>query len=139
MKKSKKVSIDLSQEYYPKEAVIITCCQFLRDNYVFLEKRKDIRVMLTPKKAGGLQKIEREFRNELINNTLRYYISQKNKGIREYIVKTALFCSQPEEAADDLLLKELEGAQAAGWQEDPLGIAIPWEEKNRKNKDKKKK
>lgn len=135
MKKNNSALITVDREYYPKEAIITTCCRFLGDNYIFLENEGNatIRVTLTPKRTTAeFKKIKGEFKNELIDNTLRYNISQRNKEIRECIIKTALFFSQPHEAAGDSPFKELEEAQMQDWKEDPLGIAIPWQEKHKR-------
>ena len=134
-RKTDTFAIKLDKDYYPKEAVLTTCCQFLKDNYIFLKNDGcGIDVILTPKKCAESKNIEYEFRDELFNNALRYNISQRNKNMRECIVKTALFCSQPRGDSDDFLFQDLEGAQAQDWKDDPLGIAIPWEEKQTKAK-----
>lgn len=138
--KDRSIVVKLEKDYYPKEAIVTTSCQFLRDNYVFLENDgRVIKVTLTPKEKAGSKKIKQEFQNELINNTLRYNIAQKNSRIREYIIKTALFFSQPRENTDGFLFpdKELKQAQTQDWEDDPLGIAIPWGEKRKKIKKKK--
>lgn len=141
MKKNNSLIIKVNTEYYPKEAIITTCCQYLKDNYIFLEKlpRSNgyTKVTLTPKEVkriGKFKRVKEEFKNELINNTLRYNIAQKNKNIREYVIRSALFFSQPKKTQDNFLLQNLEKTQTQNWKEDPLGIAIPWEEKHKKRK-----
>ncbi len=100
-----------------------------------------------------------EFDNELVHQALRLRVSAANQKIREFIVTKALVSAQPaaasvEAASDaacpecaqapsapegapaqidealekeiDRLLAEIESGDGAG---DPLGVAVPWEEK----------
>lgn len=128
----KEIVIRLDSDCYPKEAILATCYRFIDNNYIFLEReqgpRKKIRVSITPKHAKNVVNLEREFKNELVNNSLRCKIAEKNKKLREYIVKTALFFSQPKETIDSLLFED-SGKKERDWEKDPLEIAIPWEEK----------
>jgi His-Xaa-Ser system protein HxsD len=150
MTKNSGVQIRLDGAYYPKEAVISTCCQFLADNYVFLEKAgsSDIKVTLAPKgNAGKASKLLREiFQSELMSNTLRYNVSLRNKDLRDYIIKSALVFSQGSGAQSSSALADLEkdskkylAAQGDDWKDDPLGIAVPWEDKKKKKPKAKKK
>ncbi|MFA6217183.1 MAG: hypothetical protein WDL87_06000 [Candidatus Omnitrophota bacterium] len=145
MKKTKTIELKLSSDIFSKEAVITTCCQFLNDTYAFLEKlpgqSNDINVCLTPKDSHvSLADLRESFKNELISNTLRYNIALRNKDIREHIIKTALFFSQ---ASAPVEKTTFEGQQEIGleqdWEEDPLKIAIPWEEKHKTAQAKKRK
>jgi len=137
MKKNRQITIGVDLKVYPLEAVYVTSYVFLDKAYIFLdsENKNKIRVSLKPK-SDSLRKspdvIKREFMDELLNNTLRYSISNRNSKIREYIVKEALFFSQPQKGIDALITKEED------WKEDPLEIAIPWEEKYSKSKKKRK-
>lgn len=142
---NKSLEITLNTEHYPKEAVITTCCQYLQDSYIFVSKlprsKEDIKVTLTPKKGSCLT--AEEFKNELMHNALRYNIAHRNKDIREYIIKTALLYAQNVKSAKSAskstlreqdLTKDYIEPNEEDWKEDPLGIAIPWEEKSRKKK-----
>ena len=71
----------------------------------------------------SLNKLEGDFLNELLNQGLRYKISKQNKRIREYIVGMALLGSVGKEETEE---------DEEDWQEDPMGIAVPWEEKYKK-------
>jgi His-Xaa-Ser system protein HxsD len=145
MKKSKEIELKISSDIFSKEAVITTCCQFLNDTYAFLEKlpgkNNDIAIRLTPKEPGVSHAELREcFKNELINNTLRYNIAERNKDIREHIIKTALFFSQGSGPVEKNIFDSgQDTALDKNWEEDPLKIAIPWEEKNRTKPGKKRK
>lgn len=107
MKKNQKQEINTAEiildiKMYPREPLLATCCVFMDAYYVWFDLTRDnkrYRVILTPKngsnKRADNQKTAGEFRNELINNALRYQIASRNQRIREYIVKEALFFSQP--------------------------------------------
>ncbi|MDD4907705.1 MAG: hypothetical protein PHJ00_01425 [Candidatus Omnitrophica bacterium] len=151
MGKNTSIEMKLDAACYPKEAVISTCCQFLADNYVFLEKAgsaDDIKVTLTPKEGAGrsARQIKEVFQNALVSNALRYNVSQKNKDLRDYIIKSALVFSQGSAVKSGSALADLEkdskkylAAQGDDWKDDPLGIAIPWEEKKKRPAGKRKK
>jgi len=107
--------------------------------------------------ADARAALEGEFRNELLHQALRLKVSEANRKIREFIVTKALISAQPAAAlaaapgaaaADscpdcasapaappmdpelekeiDRLLAVVEGESGAS---DPLGVAVPWEEK----------
>jgi hypothetical protein len=87
-----------------REPLMATCCVYVDKYFVWLDLTKDKRsylVYLTPQQAGGRVEPERlagEFYNELLSNCLRYTISARNQKIREYVVREALFFSQPKRA-----------------------------------------
>ena len=63
-----------------------------------------------------------EFLNELLSYSLRLKISDSNKKIKELIVGQALVGSISNEDEDDF------------YEDDPLGIAVPWEDTYKKDK-----
>lgn len=134
------MKIVLSKNLYPMEAVINASYNFLEKAYIFLDENKknnSIVVYFKNKKKPNekaFKKLKNEFINELINCSLRYQISKNNKKVREYIIGRALYT--PFASTE---LENLEDNKELDYQEDPLGIAIPWEEKygkpeNKKNK-----
>src|SRR3989339_902529 len=95
-----KIKIKLDIGIYPLEAVYAACYMFIDRVYIYLED------------------INGEFLNELLHCVYRINIAKNNKKIREYIVEKALFSAiSQSDNEDDLIF------------DDPLGIAIPWEEK----------
>lgn len=119
-----KITFLLNSKIVSLEAVYSACHAFLDKFYVFLDKKNEnIIVALQPKNTDkiNLKTIEGEFRNELLSNLLREKISQNNAKIREFIISQALYSSVSSEMSE--LLSDND------YQEDPLGIAIPWEEK----------
>ena len=71
-----------------------------------------------------LKSLRGEFMNELLYNALRSQTATNNKKIREYIIGRALY-------ATPILSPNLglEPEEALDYKNDPLGIAVPWEEK----------
>lgn len=118
------LKLKFNSQVYPPEAVYSTCYVFIDRAYLFLDgdPRKEIRAMIKGKKNLSKKQLENlagEFLNELLSATLRINLAQHNKKIRQLIVERALVS-----AAEG---NNLSGA--ASYTEDPLGIAIPWEEK----------
>jgi len=125
--------ISLNPKIYPLEAIYGACYVFIDRAYLFLDgdPNKEVTIYikgksnLTPKK---LEALAGEFENELLNYTLRLALAKNTRKVRETIVEKALFSALPQEET-----REEEGV----FKEDPLGIAVPWEEKYGKGKKKK--
>lgn len=135
---NKVIEFNLSNKVYNLEAILNTCYIFVDRAYIFLDsdsKGERISVALKIKKKASqkqIKQIEGEFTNNLLHNNLRYKINKNNKKITEYIVSAALYSSLSD--ADTV-----NSFEKLDYQEDPLGIAIPWEEKYGKKKSKRKK
>lgn len=119
---------------YSLEAVYKAAYIFVDRAYIFLDSRssKKVTVFLKGKKKLSSKKLEDlkgEFLNELLNCTLRVRVAARNKKIREMMVGQALISA----------LGDQSGVQDESWQDDPLGIAIPWEEKYAEDSKKKQK
>lgn len=134
-----KMTFLLNSKITSLETIYSTCYAFIDKFYIYLDKKKEnIIVTLRPKENQPKEKInskiiEGEFRNELLNNLLREKIAKNNSKIREYILGQALYSSMPSE------IEEFLSKTGEDYVEDPLGIAVPWEEKTKlKNKTKKK-
>ncbi len=131
--KNNTIKFFLNLQDYPLEAIYGTAYVFLDKAYLFLDSRlaKKIEVSLKGKKKltkKQLEDFKGEFLNELLNYTLRINLAKHNRKIREYIVGQALFSALGEE--------ELAKEDKIGYKNDPLGIAVPWEEKyGKKNSD----
>lgn len=124
------MKISLDTKIYPLEAIYGASYVFIDRAYIFLDSavKNKIIVFIKVKNnitATELEKIKGEFLNELLNYSLRLNLSRENKRIREYIVKQALFAAA-----------NVEDDQLQGYEDDPLGIAIPWEEKYGKTEEK---
>lgn len=100
-RKTGAVEIRVNKSIAPREPLMATCCVFIDKYFVWIDLSKDKRwyqVYLTPQQGGtkvDAGRLAGEFHNELISNCLRYSISARNQKIREYVVREALFFSQP--------------------------------------------
>jgi His-Xaa-Ser system protein HxsD len=108
---------------YSLEAVYGACYIFLDRYYISLERPAEntIRVKAQPK--VGVEPniaIEGEFKNELLNQVLREKIAARNARLREYIIGRALYGAETQ--------AEIPGATQS-YLDDPMGIAVPWEDK----------
>ncbi len=98
------VEIVVDKAIYPKEPLLATCCVFLDNCYILLDlikngKKYKVKLWLKSElnKEINIKDLPGEFYNELLNNVLRYEIASRNQKIREWIVREALFFSQPKE------------------------------------------
>ena len=137
-----RVVVPVDTTVYPLDAVYGAAYVFLDRAYVVLEKDKatTIRVSLTsktPATRDALMALGGEFVNELLNQAIRANLDESARKIREYIVVKSHYGRGTGGTMDiegllDQTLKE-------AFDEDPLDIAVPWEEKYGKKEDKKKK
>jgi len=132
-KKKNELVISLNPKIYPLEAIYGACYVFIDRAYLFLDgyPKKEIKVSIMGKqelKLKDLEKIAGEFKNELLNYTLRLSIAKNTRKIRETIVERALFSALPRD--EEIALEK----EDKTFEEDPLGIAVPWEEKYKKKK-----
>ena len=144
-KKTKIILID--SKLYSLEAVYGAAYSFLDKIYIYLERgpKSKIKVILRGRAGFSEKKLENlkgEFLNELINFSLREQISKRNQKIREYVVTRALVSALGEMPrqipfSEKRLSKTKNNKKI--WQKDPLGIAVPWEEKKSTKKPRRKK
>ncbi|MDD2227353.1 MAG: His-Xaa-Ser system protein HxsD [Clostridia bacterium] len=145
-------TIIVDTKIYSLRAIFSTAYVFLDNYYIFLEGLEDDKIQIrikSKKENEELEKIIDEFKNELINASLRLRISEENKKIREVIVTSALYgrveplnrnspkviCKNCEEG---FKINDPEGI-CKTWEEshsdgkinnDPEGICKTWEETN---------
>lgn len=154
---TKSVELVLNPKIYPLEAIYAASYAFIDKLYIFLDgdPNSKIKIKLTPKTANSSlnqnsNSLKEEFLNELVNHTLRYQISKENKNLREFILGTALLGSlgklNPSKdffTDKDSINEELDKVQDRDETfsnesetafDDPLGIAVPWEEKFKPHK-----
>jgi His-Xaa-Ser system protein HxsD len=125
------VVVSVNPKVYPIGAVHSAAYVFMEDSFVVLDgdPEKKITVKLRPKeKNKNLEELGRGFNDELLNYAVYNTQSEKNRVVKEAIVQKALFTNQGEEC------KECAETEEESYIDDPLGIAIPWEENPKKNK-----
>jgi len=140
MGKQISITFIVDTNIYSMEAVYAASYAFIDKAYVYLsgDPRSVVKIRLKPKVKGDFYFTRGEFMNELLNAALRVRISERNKQVREYIVGTALLgatgevpsIARPSNQADrsDEYVN-FSGVVDNAWEDDPLGIAVPWEEK----------
>lgn len=133
--KNNLLELRFKPQMYPLEAIYSTCYVFIDRAYLFLcgSPQKEVKITIKGKKNLSKKQLESlagEFLNELLSAALRINLAQHNKKIRERIIERALVSAA---GAEEENLSE-----SMNHLNDPLGIAIPWEEKyNKKSAEKK--
>jgi His-Xaa-Ser system protein HxsD len=130
---------------YPTDVLFGTAFGFLDRCFVFLDMvdKDRVRVELTARPGVDPAAVVGEFKNELVNQAVRLRLAKQTEEVRTMVVGRAIGQSIPvaEEAPQpapvpfpaDLppevakILAEEE--ESLDFLDDPLGIAVPWEEK----------
>lgn len=132
-----RATIDLDAGLYPLEAVYGAAYVFIDRCYVLLDRPEPtkLRVVLSPKKrdddvAAQLREMVGELANELLSAAWRHQITQENRARIEAVTLSAISGAMGPPSLDDL--ESFDFTEEAF--EDPLGIAMSWEEKYSKKK-----
>ncbi len=131
------VSMRVDASLYPLEAVYAAAYVFIDRCFVFLDKPEPekIRVSLAAKKGvlegEAVRDIVGEFANELLSCAWRAQIARENRSIIEAVTAQALSGARGAPSLDELEAFDFSDETF----EDPLGIAMSWEEKYAKKKD----
>lgn len=127
------VQIEFDESFYPKDAVYGAAYVFIDRCYVHLDRAGDNRVRVTLRaKSGSLadgQALAGELQNELLSQAWRLSIAAENRQLIESITARALGGAAGPPGLDELLAMDIDEATAF---DDPLGIAMSWEEKYKK-------
>ena len=128
------VQLRVDARLYPLGAIYAASYVFLDRCYVLLDKPDEhgVRVTLAPKKGGTDEAVLRtfvgEFSNELLSAAWRREIAQENRAVIEMVTSQAISAAMGPPSLDDLASFDF-GDESF---EDPLGIAMSWEEKYKK-------
>jgi His-Xaa-Ser system protein HxsD len=129
------VEIELDEGLYPKDAIYGAAYAFIDRCFVHLDRVADQRIKVTMRaksaNAADTQGWAGEFQNELLGQAWRRQIVDENKGFIEAITTRALGGAAGPPGLDELLAMDINEESAF---EDPLGIAMSWEEKYTKKK-----
>ena len=127
------VELELDEGLYPKDAIYGAAYVFIDRCYVHLDRAGDrrIKVTLRSKKGAPLdsQACAGELENELLAQAWRRQIIDENRQLIEAITTRALGGAAGPPGLDELLAMDIGDATAF---DDPLGIAMSWEEKYKK-------
>lgn len=132
------ILVNINPDLYGLKAVYGAAYNFLDQAYIYLTGDPDekIEIQLKGKEkldSGKLEELAGEFLNELVNVKFRYFVSDKNQKIREYVVSTALRGASSELGHDQSKLRHKTKKDEPDWKKDPENISTPWEEKNKVN------
>jgi len=129
------IALEFDEELYPRDAIHGAAYVFLDRCYLHLDRAADkrVRVMIRSKagKPADTQGLAGDFENELLGQAWRRRIAADNQELIEAITTRALAGAAGPPGLDDLLAMDIGEATAF---EDPLGIAMSWEEKYTKKK-----
>lgn len=143
--------IRFHKSLYSTDALFGTAFVFLDRCYVHCDMADDdhIEVVLVPRTDSkwSLAELAGEFKNEMVNQALRFKLAKQTEKVRTMIVGRAIGESIPPDGqaaagqvattVPDLppevakLLSEEE--ESLDFLDDPFGIAVPWEEKYKKD------
>lgn len=125
--------VELDEALYPKDAIYGAAYVFIDRCYVRLDRPSPgrISIRLKPKShvETPLATLAGELENELLGQAWRRLLVEENRRLLETVTTQALAGAAGPPGLDDLLDMDLD-EQAAF--DDPLGIAMSWEEKYKK-------
>jgi His-Xaa-Ser system protein HxsD len=125
------VRVEIDEALYPLPALYGAAYVFIDRCYVLLDRPTPgrYRVSLVAKKPGAdLQALIGEFANELLSCAWRHQITQENRAQIEAVTMQAIGGAMGPPSLDELAQYDFSGEAL----EDPLGIAVSWEEKYKK-------
>ncbi|MFT3773698.1 MAG: His-Xaa-Ser system protein HxsD [Minicystis sp.] len=127
--------IEFDEDLYPKDAVYGASYVFIDRCYLHLERAGEKRFRVRLRAKTGKQDDTRifagDFENEILGQAYRQRIAGENRVLIEAITSRAIAGAAGPPGLDDLLAMEI-GEETAF--DDPLGIAMSWEEKYTKKK-----
>jgi His-Xaa-Ser system protein HxsD len=127
------ICIEFDEGLYPKDAVYGAAYIFIDRCYVYLDRPAPGRISVSLKRKTGadmpLQDLGGEFENELLGQAWRRLITDENRQLIEQVSTLALTGSAGAPGLDELMEEGIGDDTAF---EDPLGIAMSWEEKYKK-------
>ena len=130
------VVLQIREDIYPLDAIYGASYLFIDRCFVFLDRPEDqvvsVRLRTKDQKQSDtgnedlsvLEALVGEFANELLNQVLRFRITESTAKIREYYMARA-FVSVPAQTSLDALLAELDAEEL---EDDELEISVPWEQ-----------
>ena len=127
------LTLEFDEALYPKDAIYGAAYIFIDRCYVRLDRpaadRISVRMKLKPEVDRDLSDLAGEFENELLSQSWRRLIVDENRRLIEQVSTQALSGAAGPPGLDDLLSMDIDDETAF---EDPLGIAMSWEEKYKK-------
>ncbi|MBT3193205.1 MAG: hypothetical protein HN341_11680 [Verrucomicrobia bacterium] len=134
-----KHSFAVDKVLFPRSVILRACHASLGSCPIELESGDDgywqVSLQLTGEELEGEEELEGRFRSSLINEAFRDSLMEHAQNTKELIVAKALYGVGEEDIELDPPSRDSVGmlmdldAELDDYKADPLGIAIPWEEK----------
>ena len=125
------VSLELAEALYPLDAIYGAAFVFIDRFYVLLDRAGAGRFLVTLAPKSGVLEADRaraiagEFANELLACAWRHAIAKENRAVIEAVTMKALAGAAGPPSLDELAAFDFTEEPL----DDPLGIAVSWEEK----------
>lgn len=124
--------VELDEGLYPKDAIYGAAYVFIDRCYVRLDRPRPGRISIRLKPKANVEiplaTLAGELENELLGQAWRRLLVEENRRLVETVTTRALAGAAGPPGLDELL--EMDDDEAAF--DDPLGIAVSWEEKYKK-------
>jgi len=130
------VTVSVNPKIYPLDVIYSAAYVFLDRAYIIIDGDPDEEIVIEfrPKDKGSdLESLGNEFNNELLSYSVYKTQSEKNSAIRQLVLQRALFTNDPE--LEDIFSTS---SGTESYEDDPEGIAVPWEDKFGDKSEKKK-
>lgn len=129
---SNRVSVAVNPAVYPLDVIYGAGFIYVDRAFVMLDRidPEHVLVTLTARRASdeqALRDLGGAFANELLTQALRETIARKTQKIRELVINRALYSTLDSGGGGGEL--DFEEEDDLEFLDDPLGIAVPWEEK----------
>lgn len=85
--------INIKKELYPKEAIIKAAYHFINQAYIFIDMVDDEYIIEITKKTEDTNDLIKEFKNELLAQTIRHQIYLETHVLREVLMARAMASS----------------------------------------------
>lgn len=129
------IQITFDETLYPKDVIYGASYVLIDRCYVHLDRSSDGRITVTLQPKAGVkltaEQATGEFQNEALGQAWRRQILDENRALIEMISSRALGGAAGPPGLDDLLSLDMGDSTAF---DDPLGIAMSWEDKYKKKK-----
>jgi His-Xaa-Ser system protein HxsD len=127
------VLVEVDEKVFPRSVTVAAAYVFIDRCYLRLERGERGRLAVRMKAKPGqpdaaVKDLAADFENELLHQLMRHQVSESTAGLREVLVGRALLSAEPQDSPEGAA-PGCESCADQDYLDDPLGIAVPWEEK----------
>ena len=110
-----KCACSVDDRLFPCNVIFKTAYLFTADYYIHMSYQDEhlVKVIFEAKSGVDIREVDKQFCNELLEQMVRYQVSNENRAIRELVIGRALFSSYidygmntTENAAQEKVLEE---------------------------------